>query len=180
MALIDEIQMERSLISVVTTETPSDAKEYWKTRTMEERLEALELTRQILNSYDPDQKHGRYGYLDSRRRGALRIEVLKRISGVNFEDCWLRRVIIEDDDRRIPIAAPPLRGRLSNFSDERWKSGFGRTREVRRVGAIPLSLLLVEKSPMPEISRLCANVLRRSRSAPFPRPVWRPKSSYSD
>ena len=54
MALIDEIRMDRSVISVVTTETPSDAREYWKTRTMEERLEALEITRQILNGYDPD------------------------------------------------------------------------------------------------------------------------------
>jgi len=54
MALINEIRMDRSVISVVTTETPSDAKEYWKTRTMEERLEALEITRQILNGYDPD------------------------------------------------------------------------------------------------------------------------------
>jgi hypothetical protein len=32
----------------------------------------------------------------------LRIEVLKKISGVEFEDCWLRRVMIEDDDLRIP------------------------------------------------------------------------------
>jgi hypothetical protein len=32
----------------------------------------------------------------------LRIEVLKKISGVEFEDCWQRRVIIEDDDLRIP------------------------------------------------------------------------------
>ena len=54
MALMDEIRMDRSVISVVTTETPSDAKEYWKTRKMEERLEALEITRQILNGYDPD------------------------------------------------------------------------------------------------------------------------------
>jgi hypothetical protein len=46
--------MERSVISVVRTETPSDAKEYWKTRTMAERLAALELTRQILNDYNPD------------------------------------------------------------------------------------------------------------------------------
>jgi len=42
------------MISVVNTETPSDAREYWKTRTMEERLEALKLTRQILNARDPD------------------------------------------------------------------------------------------------------------------------------
>ncbi len=54
MALIDEIRMDRSFVSAVTTETPSDAKEYWKARTMEERLTALELTRQILNAYDPD------------------------------------------------------------------------------------------------------------------------------
>jgi hypothetical protein len=33
----------------------------------------------------------------------LRIEVLKRISGLEFEECWLRRVIIEDDDLRIPM-----------------------------------------------------------------------------
>jgi len=32
----------------------------------------------------------------------LRIEVFKKISGVEFEDCWQRRVIIEDDDLRIP------------------------------------------------------------------------------
>ena len=54
MALIDEIRMDRSVISVVNTQTPSDAKEYWKTRTIEERLAALELSRQILNGYDPD------------------------------------------------------------------------------------------------------------------------------
>jgi len=32
----------------------------------------------------------------------LRIKVLKKISGVEFEDCWSRRVVIEDDDLRIP------------------------------------------------------------------------------
>jgi len=50
MSLIDEVRMDRSVISVVTTETPSDAGDYWKTRTMEE----LELTRQIMNACDPD------------------------------------------------------------------------------------------------------------------------------
>jgi len=53
MALIDEVKMDRSAISVVKTSTPSDAKEYWKSKSMEERLVALELTRQILNDYDP-------------------------------------------------------------------------------------------------------------------------------
>jgi hypothetical protein len=45
---------DRTAISVVTTRTPPDARDYWKTRTMEERLAALELTRQIMNAYDPD------------------------------------------------------------------------------------------------------------------------------
>jgi hypothetical protein len=54
MSLVDEVRMDRSVIPVVTTETPSDARDYWKTRTMEERLATLELTRQILNAYDPD------------------------------------------------------------------------------------------------------------------------------
>lgn len=45
--------MDRSRLEVVTTDTPSDAKAYWQTKSMQERLEALELTRQILNGYDP-------------------------------------------------------------------------------------------------------------------------------
>jgi hypothetical protein len=53
-ALIDEVRMDRARISVVTTATPSDAKEYWKTKTIQERLAALELTRQVFNAYDPD------------------------------------------------------------------------------------------------------------------------------
>lgn len=32
----------------------------------------------------------------------LRIEVLRKISGVEFEDCWPRRVMIDDEDLRIP------------------------------------------------------------------------------
>ena len=54
MSLVDEVRMDRTVISVVRTETLSDAKEYWKTRTMEGRFAALEPTRQIMNAYDPD------------------------------------------------------------------------------------------------------------------------------
>jgi hypothetical protein len=54
MAWIDELRVDRAALSVVSTDTPSDAKEYWRSRTMEERLDALELTRQIFNAYDPD------------------------------------------------------------------------------------------------------------------------------
>lgn len=46
--------MDRTLLSVVRSETPSDAKKYWKTKAMQQRLEALEFTRQAMNGYDPD------------------------------------------------------------------------------------------------------------------------------
>jgi len=46
--------MDRAALSVVTTETASDARAYWQTKSMAERLEALELTRQVFNDgYDP-------------------------------------------------------------------------------------------------------------------------------
>jgi hypothetical protein len=54
MALIDEVRMDRTQISVVTTDTPSDAKAYWQTKTMQERLAALEFIRQVIYGYDPD------------------------------------------------------------------------------------------------------------------------------
>ena len=54
MALIDEWRMDRTAFSVVDSDTPSDANAYWQTKTMQERLAALELTRQVFNGYDPD------------------------------------------------------------------------------------------------------------------------------
>ena len=54
MALLDELRMDRTAIAVVTTAAPSDAKQYWREKSIEERLVALELTRQVLNGYDPD------------------------------------------------------------------------------------------------------------------------------
>lgn len=54
MALLDEFRMDRNALTVVKTTTPSDAPAYWQTKTIEERLTALELTRQVMNDYDPD------------------------------------------------------------------------------------------------------------------------------
>lgn len=53
MALIDELRMDKTTLSVLTTETPSDAKAYRKTNTIEERLIALEFPRQVFYGYDP-------------------------------------------------------------------------------------------------------------------------------
>lgn len=52
MSLVDETRMDKTAIEVVTTATRSDAKQYWQSKTMHERLVALELTRQVLNGYD--------------------------------------------------------------------------------------------------------------------------------
>lgn len=53
MGLLDEFRMDKSHLSVARSSTPSDAKAYWQTRTMQERLAALELTKQIFYWYDP-------------------------------------------------------------------------------------------------------------------------------
>ena len=52
MALIDGLRMDRTAFPVVTTDPPSDAKAYWKTKFMGERLTALEFTRQVFYGYD--------------------------------------------------------------------------------------------------------------------------------
>lgn len=54
MALLDEMRMDRSALSVVQTTTQTDTKAFWLSKSMAERLEALELTRQVFNAYDPD------------------------------------------------------------------------------------------------------------------------------
>lgn len=54
MALIDEVRIDRKAFSVARAGDPSDAREYWMTKSIEERLAALELTRQVFNGYDPD------------------------------------------------------------------------------------------------------------------------------
>ena len=53
MALIDELRMDKTAWFVVTTETPSDAKAYRKTKAIEERLITLEFTKQVFYGYDP-------------------------------------------------------------------------------------------------------------------------------
>ena len=82
MALIDEMRMDRTVMSVVTTETPSDANAYWQTKSMEERLEALELTRQVFNGYDPDTT-GMERVLDMQRAFG-RVDGRSEIDGHRF------------------------------------------------------------------------------------------------
>ena len=53
MKALDHIRMDKSAVSVVSLHDDSDEKEYWHSRTPRERLEALELMRQINYGYDP-------------------------------------------------------------------------------------------------------------------------------
>ncbi len=59
----------------------------------------------------------------------LRIEVLKTISGVEFEDCWTRRVTIRDDDLVIPMIA------LEDL--KRNKFAAGRTKDLLDLEELP-------------------------------------------
>jgi len=47
-------RMDKTALSVVSLDEADDDLEYWLSKTPLERLEALELTRQILYGYDPD------------------------------------------------------------------------------------------------------------------------------
>ena len=45
--------VRRDAFKVASLTDPSDEKEYWLSKTPEERLEAVELMRQIIYGYDP-------------------------------------------------------------------------------------------------------------------------------
>jgi hypothetical protein len=50
----DPFKIDRSAFSVISIdEQLEDEKRYWRSKTPHERLEAVELTRQILYGYDP-------------------------------------------------------------------------------------------------------------------------------
>jgi len=55
--LPNEVPLDRQAFSVVTlAEADHVDQEYWRSRTPEERLEALELSRQITYGYDPSAR----------------------------------------------------------------------------------------------------------------------------
>jgi hypothetical protein len=50
---IDSLRMDKSAFSVGSLFDESDEKEYWLSKTPLERLEAVEIMRQIVYGYDP-------------------------------------------------------------------------------------------------------------------------------
>ena len=53
MNTIDSFKMDKEVLSVISLSEESDDKEYWHAKTPQERLEAVELMRQINYGYDP-------------------------------------------------------------------------------------------------------------------------------
>lgn len=53
MRLADGIKMDKTAFSVGTLSDEGDEKLYWLSKTPQERLQALELMRQIVYGYDP-------------------------------------------------------------------------------------------------------------------------------
>jgi len=46
-------RLDRTVLKISSLHEPPDDREYWHRRTPEERLEAVELMRQIIYGYDP-------------------------------------------------------------------------------------------------------------------------------
>ena len=53
MNAMDTFKMDKSVLSVIPLSEESDEKAYWHSKTRHERLEAVELMRQINYGYDP-------------------------------------------------------------------------------------------------------------------------------
>ena len=53
MSAVDDVRLDRSAFEVVSVGDDAGDREYWRARTPAERMEALELMRQIIYGYDP-------------------------------------------------------------------------------------------------------------------------------
>ena len=53
MDLLDLARLDRSALQISTLGDDAEERAYWRAKTPEQRLEALELMRQIIYGYDP-------------------------------------------------------------------------------------------------------------------------------
>lgn len=53
MRMIDKLQMDKTVFSIGTLEEQGNDREYWASKTPSERLQALEIMRQVMYGYDP-------------------------------------------------------------------------------------------------------------------------------
>ena len=53
MSAVDDARVDRSVFEIETLDDQGDHKQYWRAKTPQERMEVLELMRQIIYGYDP-------------------------------------------------------------------------------------------------------------------------------
>lgn len=53
MNLVDQVRLDRSVFEVGSLDDEDPDKAYWQSKSPQERMEALELLRQIIYGYDP-------------------------------------------------------------------------------------------------------------------------------
>jgi hypothetical protein len=53
MNAVDAARLDRSVFQITALDDDGDEREYWRARSPAERMEALELMRQIVYGYDP-------------------------------------------------------------------------------------------------------------------------------
>jgi hypothetical protein len=53
MNAVDAARLDRSAFQIAALDDESDEREYWRAKSPTERMEALELMRQIVYGYDP-------------------------------------------------------------------------------------------------------------------------------
>ncbi len=51
--MIDKLRMDKTAFSIGSLEEQGDDRDYWASKTPAERLQALEIMRQIMYGYDP-------------------------------------------------------------------------------------------------------------------------------
>ena len=74
----------------------------WIASDADNRLRVLQAIRDFAFPAAPDNLLDEPDAMVRMGLPPLRIEVLRKISGVDFEDCWPRRVLINDDELQIP------------------------------------------------------------------------------
>jgi hypothetical protein len=53
MDAVNHARLDRAAFEIVSLDEEGDDRNYWRSRTPDERMEALELMRQIIYGYDP-------------------------------------------------------------------------------------------------------------------------------
>jgi len=53
MSAVDKVRLDRSVFQISSLDEKSDERDFWHRKSPRERMEALELMRQIIYAYDP-------------------------------------------------------------------------------------------------------------------------------